>query len=122
MPVLSVFTNVSASLITSQFLKCTTELVSQILDKPYQSVFVQVLGDQQLSKGGDERTPCGYAVLRSIGKLDSVSNIAHSAQLCRHFEQHLAIATNRMAIFFENYDAGFVGTTCTTKAELLKQK
>nr|CAH0098323.1 unnamed protein product [Daphnia galeata] len=106
MPHLKITTNISNSLVPSDFLNETSALLSKMLDKPESCSIVTVVPERQMLWGGVQG-PCAIARLRGVGNLGESDNINLKMQLGEHIEKFLGVPPSRMLIHNDTSTAYF---------------
>lgn len=99
MPILVINTNLSTDQIPRDALPELTKLVADMLDKPAQYVNIQVNANQIMTSGGTF-DPCALLELRSIGKIDPITNQKSAQVLTNYFSKKFNIPANRFFIEF----------------------
>lgn len=118
MPVLTINTNVGASLIPNEFKRNATDMIASVLGKPASYIAIHVRPDQDISFG-NQSEPTALCDLVSIGSLSVDVNKEVSKQICCLLESQLKITPNRVYITFNDYNKADIGYNKTTFHALL---
>lgn len=110
MPSFVVNTNVPRANIPHDFLLDLSKVVAKSTGKPESYVAVQVIPDQLMVFGGSVE-PCATCTLGNVGPL---KNKDFSKAAMEKISNALDIPTDRIYIFFSNFEGGNVGYNKST--------
>lgn len=113
MPIFKLQTNLAANAIPTDFKFDVARLLAKIFAKPVDWMLINVLANQDMSFGLDDKPACLIEV-ESIGVIDKEINKSHSKHIMQFITEKLNIPHEKIYITFTDLAKQNVGYMSTT--------